>query len=144
MHQIDVSEEVYQALREKVRDFHETPDGVLRRMLGLSWTDGIELGKDGKLHVSITQFPCVGQRDEHETQGTGKCIHCGFEDAVCVGQRRDHDGDWYDCDETAEWLGTLHKDREPEPFCHRCIENANRIYPRKISTESDDSTNTGE
>lgn len=129
---LDVSEEVYQTLLNHITEFGDTPDSVLRRLLGLTLPDGIKVGEDGKLQLSIVAFPCVDRREDHETRGTGACVHCGFEDAVCVGQRRDPDGDWYDCDETAEWMGVLHKGRGPEPFCGSCIKNADRLYPGRI------------
>lgn len=71
-------------------------------------------------HVPVSlPSPCVFDEDDSL-------------DAVCVGKCRDRDGDWYDCAETAEWMGILEKGREPKPFCGTCIDDVEtRLYPSK-------------
>lgn len=56
-HTIRISEEVYQALVKRIAEFDDTPDTVLRRLLGIDLPKGLEVGTDGKLNVSITTDP---------------------------------------------------------------------------------------
>lgn len=129
MRKIDVSDEVYESLVKHVVGFGDTPDAVLRRLLKLP-PENTDQRKSASINIAM--FCCTDLRDEHETQGTAACVHCGFEDAVCVGKRRDWDGDWYDCEEAAEWMGILERGRRPEPFCGTCIDNVEtRLYPSK-------------
>lgn len=90
----------------------------------------VSLGADGKLHLGLTAFPCVGRQEFHEMGERGTtCIACGFKEAYCVGRIEDGDGGWEDCGDTAYWMGTRTKGSEPEPFCNRCAQHVTLIPP---------------
>lgn len=90
----------------------------------------VSLGADGKLHLGLTAFPCVGRQEFHEMGEKGTtCIACGFKEAYCVGRIEDGDGGWEECGDTAYWMGTRSAGAEPEPFCNRCGQHVILIPP---------------
>jgi len=96
----------------------------------------VSLGADGKLHLGLTAFPCVGRQEFHETGEKGTtCIACGFKEAYCVGRIEDGDGGWEDCGDTAYWMGTRNTSADPEPFCNRCAQHVTLIAPERRRNE---------
>lgn len=90
----------------------------------------LSLGADGRLHVGLTAFPCVGRQEFHEMGEKGTtCVACGFKEAYCVGRIEDGDGGWEDCGDTAYWMGIRSVGAEPEPFCNRCAQHVTLIPP---------------